>query len=322
MLCRQLLGRHRLDALVGQTVSEAPVILRADITFAGPLVITPPHRTQRKKLLDLVRVVGKRLLRIVGIVVVRIRRIGHRSLVIVRIGVLDPAAAGVMARVAVVKQQRLAVPIEPQVRIALLLVYAVIEILHDSYHGAVEGPETKLWNDVALGLHLLHRREDNLPLVPITHGIRHIHYEHIDTGIGQHRHILAYDPLVLTQEIPHLGLGVVVRPHSPERMVGIQTRRWIGLQNLRHITPVWRGHIGQSLRVPRDVEYADHTAMAILEATSLLRRRHRAAYGVGSDPRVGIEVTRLDALRLATPLGIGPDGKKTAHGNGGHQNLQ
>ena len=104
VLCNKLLGQHLLYALVGKAVTEAPVTFGADETLASPLIVAPPHITQGEELFNLVGVVLQTLLCVVGIVVVGIVGVCCGSLIVVRVGVICPTAAGVVVRVAVVEQ--------------------------------------------------------------------------------------------------------------------------------------------------------------------------------------------------------------------------
>ena len=122
----QLLGCHIQDAVIGKAVTETPVVLRSDVALACPLVVTPPHISQREELLDLVGVVLQTLLRVVGVAIIRVVGVGLGSLIVVWIWILHPSAAGVVVWVAVVEQQRLAIPLKPEVGVFLLLVNAVV----------------------------------------------------------------------------------------------------------------------------------------------------------------------------------------------------
>ena len=110
---KQLFGLQGGYLRIGHVVAETPVVLRTDETLASPLVVAPPHRAQREKVLHLGRVIFVYLLRIVRIAVMRIGRIRHRVRIVVGIGIRIATLGGIDPRTAVVEQQRLAVPLEP-----------------------------------------------------------------------------------------------------------------------------------------------------------------------------------------------------------------
>ena len=214
MLGSQLLRSHRLDPRVGHAVAETPVVLRADETLAGPLVVAPPHIPECEEVLHFIGIVVSSVL------------VGGTS------------SVGVVDRIRVVEKERLPVPVEPQVRILVLLVDPFVELLDNVDHLSVERPETELRGVVALLPHLLHRGEKHLPFVPVTHGVRDIQHKHVHSSIGEHRHILPDNPFVLTQEVAHLGLSPVIGAVLPIRIVGLETGVRIGVKNLRDISPV------------------------------------------------------------------------------------
>ncbi len=200
------------------------------------------------------------------------------------------ASVGVVDRVGVVQKQRFSVPVEPQVRVLVLLVDPLVELLDDGDHLTVERPETELGRAVAFRAHLLHRGEKHLPFVPIAHGVGDVHHQHVHSCVGKHRHVLADHPLVLAQEIAHLRLSPVVGAIFPVRIVGLKPGVRVGLENLCDISLV-RGRKGREvLRVPGYVEYSHDTALVGLHRTYGIYARHCPAQGVSGHPSVLVEV--------------------------------
>ena len=200
------------------------------------------------------------------------------------------ASVGVMDRIRVVEKERLPVPVEPQVRILVLLVDPFVELLDNVDHLAVERPEAELRGVVALGAHLFHRGEKHLPLVPVTHGVSDIHHKHIHSRVGEHRHVLSDDPFVLAQEIAHLRLAPVVGASLPVRIVSLKSGVWIGLENLSHVGVIRSRHIRKVLCVPRDVEDAHNTSLICLDRPDGIIARHGPSQRVDGHPSVLIEV--------------------------------
>ena len=294
---QQLFRLHRFNFGIRQTVSETPIVFRSDESFSGPFVIAPPHGPKREEILYIVRIVFVILFRIVRIAIVRIVLVGHRILIVMQVGVRCILSVGIVFRTTVVKQQRLTVPIEPQVGILVFLVDPLIKILNDRNHRSVESPETEFGHFVPLGFHLLHGPENHIPFIPIAYGIGHIHNQHINPGIGQHREILTDHPVILTQEVAHFRFGIVIRPLRPQRMVCIQPSLRILLQNFGHIGRIRALQVGQSLRMPRNVENSDHTTLVIFNRSDLFIRGHRTAKCVGRHPRIRINVAILTRIR-------------------------
>ena len=140
----------------------------------------------------------------------RMVRVGGCRRFIMRIGVLNPSPVGIERRCRIIEQQRLAIPVKPEVTVLALFVNPVIEILYNGDRGTVKRPKREFWYFVALFLHLLHDAESDIPFIPISDGIGHIHDKYVHSGVDEHRHILADHIVVLTQEISHLRFSPVI----------------------------------------------------------------------------------------------------------------
>ncbi|OPZ76093.1 MAG: hypothetical protein BWY79_01786 [Actinobacteria bacterium ADurb.Bin444] len=256
-----LFGGQGSHSPVAHIQPETPVVLSAHEPLPGPLVIAPPHGAEGEEVLHLFAVVSVELVGVVRVAVMRVLGIGLRGRIVVWVGIPDTAAIGVHTRIGVVQQERLAIPHEPQVLVLPGLVDAVVQVLHHGDDRSIEGPEAELRHLVPLRLHLLHHREDHVPLVPVTHRIGDIHHQHVHPGVREHRHVLADHPLVLAQEVPHLRLGPVVRAFRPQGMVGIQASGGVLRENLRHVSRIRASRPVSGVAVPGDIEDADNSPL-------------------------------------------------------------
>ena len=199
-MCSGSLSRSQVTyVLVVHVVAEAPVVFRTYITFAVLRVITPPHVTEGKEILNLLAV----------------------------------------CVVLIIEQQRFTIPVEPQIFKFILRVVILVDFLCARRHSTVVAPETEFRHLITLILHLGHSLKENVPSLGIQYGICKIEDKHIYTRVGKHRYILAYHILVAACEIAKLRLTpMICKFVSPQRVVVVKTRLRVFLKNLCHITGV------------------------------------------------------------------------------------
>ena len=194
---------------------------------------------------------------------------------------LPAIGIGINAGRCIVEQQGLPIPIEPAVLIARGFVETLVETLHDVDDVAVECPEAELRHRIAQSLHLLHRLEEDFPLVPIANGICDVHDEDINTCIGQHGEVVENDIAVLAKEVAIFRFAPVIGGVRP---VGVASRAHrVGLDEFRNIVGI-RLSVMKIRRVPCDVEDTYGSRLVRLEGT-LLRCRQSTPKGICSNPR-------------------------------------
>jgi hypothetical protein len=300
----QVIWIHRLDLWIAKIVAEAPVILSSDEPLIVPFVVSPPHSAQGEELFHFLGVVLIELLGVIRITVVRMVFIGLRGRVIVRIRVLNATTIGIAIGSAVIEQERLVVPIEPEILIFVLLVDLVVKILHDRNARPIESPETELGNVVSFRFHFQHGWEDDIPFIPVTYCVRHIHHQDIDAGVCQHGHILSDDILVFAEKIPNFRFAPMVAASGPERVLGIQSRRWICGQHFGHVGGVRALQIRAAIAVPGDIEDSNHPALVMFGRPDFGKRGHGSTQGICGHPRIGKDVAVRGFFRTRKPIRV------------------
>ena len=275
-------------------IAETPVVFSAGIRLAAPLVVTPPHIAHREEILHLAGIVAVEFIGIIGIAVMRMGRICSRLRVVVGIRVRNSSPVGIEFRPHVAEEQRLAIPVEPEVAEFPLTVIALEDLLRACDHRTVVAPETDFRHRVTLVFHLLEGGEKLVPLFPVAHGIGDIKYYDINSGIGEHGDILTYHITVGAEEISGFRLPPVVASHIARRSpqtcgIGKPCLR-ISLENIGHI-PVTGGGIIQEFLMPSDIENAD-SARLTLPGGICRRLRHSASKAVCGHPGVRHKIAR------------------------------
>ena len=272
----QLLGSHTDDVQMVHLVTETPVVFSTDISFALRFIIAPPHIAQGK--------IVKYLLWIVT---------GAHILVL---------PVSVARRVGVIEQQRLAIPVEPEVLVFSCLIVSLIELLDYVHRLVVVGPEHELRSTVALLSHLHHGGEEHFPLVPVADAVGDIHHQDIHARILKHGNIVADNPFVLTQEVTYFRFAPMVGTVFPKRMAALFSGHRVFVQNLRHIG-IRSLQVVIVGRMPSDVKDAHHPTVVGLDVAHQIIHRHLATQCVRSYPSVAHQVSFNILLAIHFCLG-------------------
>ena len=297
--CRAFARREFLHVLVAEVLAEAPVPFAAYEAFVRPAVVSPPHVAQAEEVGYILGVKSKLLARVERVAVVRVGGIGNRVGVVKVIVVpLVSRAVCVACGVGVVKQQRFAVAVVPEVFVASVLIHLVVQFLHGEYHVSVERPEAELGYFVSLGLHVGHHLPERFPCLPVAHAVGNVEDEHVHSRVGKHGNVAAYHVRVGRKEVSHFGFAPVIRTYRPALAFPVQARRRVALEHFGNVAVVRRRHVIQVGVVPGNVEYAHFAFLVGLDVAGLGLRGLYAPQCVGCHPCVGVYVPRGDVCVL------------------------
>ena len=276
-------------------ISERPVVFCSDIFAAVPFCISPPHVAKSEEIFYIVGIVGEIFRCVQRVSVMGIVGIGCGVGIIEIVAQFMPRAVGIIDWCGVIKQQRFAIPVEPQILILSFGIEKVVNFLHHVYCLAVEAPETYLRHFVSFGFHVGEHFAQGFPFIPIPHGVSNIENKNIHSRIGKHGHVAANDKRVGREEISHFGfapmVGVVIL-RLPRGIVFIFACVGVVFQNLGNVCAVGRVHVIEVGSVPRYIENTHCVLFAVFIVAHVRVAGHHAPRAVGGNPCVGIYVPR------------------------------